>query len=63
MIYYETVNEIFTQTIAVIVAISYINMGATIDLSVIKQIAKRPIGPLIGILCQYVVMPLVSQFF
>ena len=59
MIYYETLNQIFTNSIAALLALAYINMGATIDLNLIRDIAKKPIGPVLGILCQYLGMPMV----
>lgn len=58
----ETVlNHIFTGSVATLVSILYINFGAALDLSVLKGILKRPIGPAIGFFGQFVVMPVVSQ--
>ncbi|XP_068246320.1 ileal sodium/bile acid cotransporter-like [Palaemon carinicauda] len=57
---YQKLNDIFVQIIRILVAISYVNMGATMTISVVKDIIKRPIGPLIGMVCQYTFMPLLS---
>ncbi|XP_076043814.1 ileal sodium/bile acid cotransporter-like [Oratosquilla oratoria] len=57
---YQNLNDIFTIAIGVLVALVYINMGATLDLEVIKQIVKKPIGPIVGITCQYLIMPLIA---
>merc|ERR1712135_66025 len=34
-------------------------MGCTLDMDVVKETLKRPIGPSIGFCCQYLFMPLV----
>ena len=55
----QVLSSIFSKSLGVLLSLVYINMGATIDLTVIKKIVKRPIGPLIGVACQYIIMPLV----
>lgn len=57
---YQDLSNIFMQIISVLVALLYVIMGATLDFEVIKKIAKKPLGPLVGIVCQYLFMPLVS---
>lgn len=57
----QLVNDIFTNTVSVMVAFLYVIMGATLDFEVMKAIAKKPLGPLVGIVCQYLFMPLVSS--
>ncbi|XP_066953615.1 ileal sodium/bile acid cotransporter-like [Macrobrachium rosenbergii] len=57
---YQNLSDLFSQIIRVLVAISYVNMGAAMDFSVVKGILKRPIGPGIGMICQYLFMPLIS---
>ncbi|XP_042866160.1 sodium/bile acid cotransporter-like [Penaeus japonicus] len=57
---YQKINDIFTLTIGILVAIVYVNMGATMDFEIIKNISKKPIGPLLGIVCQYLFMPLIA---
>ncbi len=54
------VDKAFTYSVIVLVAIIYINMGAALDTDIIKQTMKRPIGPVIGFMAQFVIMPLVS---
>ena len=46
---------------AVLMGIIYFLLGVTIDLKIVKGIIKRPVGPLVGIFCQYVMMPVVSM--
>mgnify|MGYP000707645150 CR=1 FL=1 len=58
---YQFVNDFFSTSTSVLLAISYINMGATIDLQLVKQIVKKPVGPILGIVCQYIGMPLVRK--
>ncbi|KAB7505065.1 Ileal sodium/bile acid cotransporter [Armadillidium nasatum] len=55
---YDKINRIFTIALTVLLFTQYINMGATIDLQIVKGIVKKPIGPVVGIFCQYVLMPL-----
>ncbi|XP_063590329.1 ileal sodium/bile acid cotransporter-like [Penaeus indicus] len=57
---YQRINDIFTLAVGILVAIAYVNMGATMDLEIIKDIGKKPIGPLLGIVCQYLFMPLIA---
>lgn len=54
------IDKAFTYCVIVLVAIIYINMGAALDTDIIKQTMKRPIGPVIGFMAQFVIMPLVS---
>ncbi|XP_069995515.1 hepatic sodium/bile acid cotransporter [Penaeus vannamei] len=57
---YQKLNDIFTLAIGILVAVVYVNMGATMNLEIIKNISKKPIGPLLGIVCQYLFMPLIA---
>ncbi|XP_042866162.1 ileal sodium/bile acid cotransporter-like [Penaeus japonicus] len=57
---YQQLNDIFTWLMAVLVAILYLIMGATLDLNIVKGIIKKPIGPGVGVFCQYVLMPVIS---
>jgi len=52
--------EIFSNSLIIIVGAMYIVVGSTIDLSIVKRIVKKPIGPLLGLFCQYCCMPLIS---
>lgn len=52
---------IFATSMGVLIGLVYVLMGATIDFEVVKGIAKKPIGPVVGIVCQYGGMPVVSE--
>ena len=45
---------------ALLISVAYINMGCAMDLDVVKESLRRPVGPAIGFVCQFLVMPLIS---
>ena len=47
-------SKLFSYSVAILVSLAYINMGCAIDLQVMKDTLKRPIGPMIG---KYWVVP------
>eukprot|EP00096_Caligus_rogercresseyi_P010608 TRINITY_DN3936_c0_g1_i1.p1 TRINITY_DN3936_c0_g1~~TRINITY_DN3936_c0_g1_i1.p1 ORF type:complete len:499 (+),score=164.91 TRINITY_DN3936_c0_g1_i1:100-1596(+) len=53
-------SRIFTSSVAILISLAYINMGCAMDLDVVKANLRRPIGPAIGFLSQFVAMPLIS---
>ena len=53
-------SKLFSYSVAVLVSLAYINMGCAMDLQVVKQTMRKPIGPLIGFACQYIAMPLIA---
>ena len=55
-------DALFGIIIISLVTINYVNMGCHLDLQVVKETMKRPIGPVIGFVCQFTIMPLVSLF-
>ncbi|GFU54807.1 p3 protein [Nephila pilipes] len=55
--------NIVTGAMAALVAFNYINMGVQLDLHCIAKVLKKPIGPSIGFVCQFLFMPLVSSYF
>lgn len=55
------IDRLFTVSVALLVSILYINFGAAIDLTKVKGIILRPIGPLIAMFCQFLFMPVVSH--
>ena len=56
-----SVFDIFFGIIIIsLVTVNYVNMGCHMDLEVVKKTLKMPIGPLIGFVCQFSIMPLVS---
>ena len=56
----RTLNSIFTLVLMLMVIINTVNMGSQLDINVIKEVFKKPIGPAVGFASQFVVMPLVS---
>lgn len=56
----RAIDHAFTGTVAVLVSINYINFGAALQLDVLRSIMRRPIGPVIGFVCQFLFMPLLS---
>ena len=54
-------EAIFEIGIIVLAVILYIGFGCLIDLKIIWSVIKRPIGPGIGFLSQFVAMPLVGK--
>lgn len=56
----RTIDHVFTGSVALLVSILYINFGAALDLTVVKAILLKPIGPAIGFFGQFLLMPLVA---
>ncbi|XP_061507390.1 P3 protein isoform X1 [Anopheles gambiae] len=56
----RVIDHVFTGSVILLISILYINFGAALDVGALKQIARRPIGPMIGFVCQFVFMPLLS---
>lgn len=56
----RTIDTVFTATVAVLVSVIYINFGAALQMDKLRGILRRPIGPIIGFLGQFLVMPLLS---
>lgn len=54
------IDKLFTISVATLVSILYINFGAALDLTKVKDILARPIGPAIAFFCQFMFLPLVS---
>ena len=51
---------IFTIFVAILVSINNISMGCVISLPTILAVVKKPIAPVIGFACQFLIMPLGS---
>ena len=47
----------------VIAIINTINMGCALDLGIVKQNILRPVGPIVGFISQFTLMPLVNDKF
>lgn len=56
----RVIDHVFTGSVILLMSILYINFGAALDVVALKQIARRPVGPVIGFLCQFIFMPLLS---
>ncbi|XP_065072567.1 ileal sodium/bile acid cotransporter-like isoform X1 [Ochlerotatus camptorhynchus] len=56
----RVIDKVFTASVAILVSILYINFGAALDIPTLLAIARRPIGPVIGFLAQFLFMPLLS---
>ncbi|CAD7091377.1 unnamed protein product [Hermetia illucens] len=56
----RVIDHVFTGSVALLVSLLYINFGAALDLSTLKGIVRRPIGPAIGFTSQFLLMPLLS---
>lgn len=54
------IDTLFTVSVAVLVTILNVNFGAALELDKIKGIFLRPIGPVIGLFCHFLFMPLVN---
>ncbi|XP_013397631.1 ileal sodium/bile acid cotransporter-like [Lingula anatina] len=50
----------FTVVVTAFVLFSTMGMGCKADLEVVKEVLKKPIGPVTGFGCQYVLMPLLA---
>ncbi|XP_066942403.1 ileal sodium/bile acid cotransporter-like [Macrobrachium rosenbergii] len=57
---HRVLDKIFIHVVIAMVIVAYINMGCAIDLQVIKKTLRKPVAPLIGLMSQYLFMPLVS---
>ncbi len=57
----QTLSVAFLWVMITLVVVNTFLMGTQLDLKLISDCLKRPIGPAIGFGCQYMVMPLVSS--
>jgi len=56
----KTASKIFGYSVAVLISLAYINMGCALDLGVMKEVLMRPVGPAIGMVSQFLFMPICS---
>lgn len=54
------IDKMFVYSVIILVSILYINFGAAINMSTIKDIMRKPVGPAICFVCQFVFMPLTA---
>ena len=55
----RTLNDIFTIIMISMIIVNTVNMGGQLDLHIIKEVFKRPVGPIVGFASQFVIMPMV----
>lgn len=53
---------IFRAGVIVLLVITTFFMACEVDLGIIKSYLKKPIGPILGFLCQFIIMPAVSPY-
>ena len=52
-------SHIFTGLVIILVCVANVSMGCKTELSVVKEVLKKPIAPLTGLFSQFVLMPMV----
>lgn len=57
----DIMQKIFIYSVAIVVSVSYINMGCALDTGEVYQCLRRPVAPAIGFFSQFLCMPLVSD--
>ena len=58
----STLSTIFTVSVAVLVTLNYINMGCALDSKIVGSVLRHPVAPAVGILSQYLIMPIMAYF-
>ncbi|GFO23760.1 Ileal sodium/bile acid cotransporter-like [Plakobranchus ocellatus] len=56
----RTIDQIFQIVLRCVIVLATAGMGLKVKVKVVKQVLKKPIGPIIGFCCQFLFMPLVS---
>lgn len=56
----RVIDRMFTYSVIILVSILYINFGAAINVSTISDILRKPVGPAICFVCQFLFMPLIA---
>ena len=54
----KLMTDIFTLVITLMIVLNTVNMGGQLDIEVIKAVFKKPIGPAVGFVSQFMLMPL-----
>ena len=57
----RTLADIFMAIMYTMIIINTVNMGGQLDLKVVREVFRRPVGPAVGFASQFVIMPLVSR--
>ncbi|GMR31524.1 hypothetical protein PMAYCL1PPCAC_01719 [Pristionchus mayeri] len=58
----ERLTRIFVGTLMILIPMANILMGCELDLGIVLDTIKRPMGPLIGMTTQFLVMPTLAYF-
>ncbi|XP_063369208.1 ileal sodium/bile acid cotransporter-like [Cydia amplana] len=56
----RVIDRIFVISVALFVSLIFINFGCAMHWPTVKEVVKRPVGPAIGMLGQFLFMPLMS---
>lgn len=56
----STISTIFTYSVAILVSLNYINMGCALDLRAVGSVLRNPVAPIVGLVSQYVIMPVMA---
>ncbi|XP_041985327.1 ileal sodium/bile acid cotransporter-like [Aricia agestis] len=56
----RVIDSVFTTSVAVFVSLIFINFGCAMHWPTVKSVLRRPIGPAIGMVGQFLFMPLMS---
>lgn len=56
----RVIDKVFVGSVATLVSIIYINFGCALNMPLVKKMMRRPVGPGIGFVSQFIFMPLVS---
>ncbi|XP_026729884.1 ileal sodium/bile acid cotransporter-like isoform X2 [Trichoplusia ni] len=56
----RVIDTIFVTSIATFVSLIFINFGCAMDWPTVKETIKRPVGPIIGMVGQFIFMPLMT---
>lgn len=58
----KTLSDVFMLVLTLMVLVNTINMGAKLDLDIIREVFRKPVGPGVGFMAQFLFMPLFSFF-
>jgi sodium/bile acid cotransporter 3/5 len=57
---FNMLSQIFTITMVVLICINTFVMGLQLDWKIILGVLRRPVAPMIGFCCQFIIMPLLA---
>ncbi|PAA84806.1 hypothetical protein BOX15_Mlig016261g3 [Macrostomum lignano] len=58
--YLRLVDKIFRVVVWIFVLVASIGIGCEMDLTVVKNVLRRPVAPVIGLVSQFLFMPMIS---